>query len=316
MSLTGCGVQIDVYEQQNDDGWYFGVDLRVKESLCGELEDSAAYSEKRNKPWTIEDWLCDYFSLMSESYGFSYNYDGVYRDSNASAYKIYRFSVYADKRKIREELKDGLTLDGELEQKSNLFVRTINVVRDDRFNWWVREFEGAYERFDSGKPEPMDNQTLMGIILFGCGSYEYDSEIDDTVYKEELPGFSDAFTAAQMNEYTKVLLRDFWYASRKMNVNYDDVVGLRSSDGEIDDKNVYYVFEKQVGEGPTAVEYEYYRADPTGWYIVALAFGGLVVGITILIARNIDRKKKKQPKTQVKDLFPYDPFGGDIDPFA
>lgn len=309
-SLVGCGMEVDVYEQQDEDNRYFMIDFCPDDSLIATLEDGAAQSERHDGTWTLENWLCDYFAIIAELQGFTYRYDKYIDDG-----VLYSFTVTVPKDTAGEEIRDKLTLDSEMSIKTNLFMRTINVVRDDRFNVWISEYEEVLERFESDSPVPSDNATMLGIFLFGCGSY---TGAEGEIYEEELPGFTDAFPAAKPERYREVVLQNFWYASRKMNVNCDDRAYVRDSDGTVDKSGVYYIFRKEAGDGETLVEYEYYRADPTGWYIVALAGGGIAIGVVILVARYRDKKKHTPPPAQVKDLFPYDPFadnGGNINPF-
>lgn len=313
---TGCDTEIDVYEQQDEDYWYFGIDIGLGNALDKRLNDTAAFSEKHNGKWTVENWLIDYFDELSEISGFLYRYDGIYNDTAAKR-RLYSFTVNVPKKTAERDVADGLTLSSDVEQKTNLFVRTINVVRDDRFNYWIKQFGDVMDRFDSDDPQPMDNRTLTGILLFG-------TRVNGEV---RLPGFADAFPEAQTSEATEILLRNFWYASKKMNVAYDNMMPVYNSDGRRDTYGVYYVFEKTVGTGETQVSYEYYRADPTGWYLVAIAVGGITVGICIAIAVWRKRKKNKKPPEKPEDLFPYDPFAdffgnntppnaNDNDPFA
>ena len=335
MTFAGCDARIDVYESSDDDFWYFRIDIGIPQAVDSLLNESAAASKRHNsKKWTLQTWFDDYFSDLSELYGFTYSFDGVYNDE-AARQKVYRFNnVQIPKRKGNEYLSDGLTLSGEYDVKTNLFFRTINTVRADRFNFWQKELDEAKARFDEGEQLLKDNNTAMGILIFGLieifPQYEnkpnhpdiidnpdfiYDSE-SGMVYREVLPGFTEAFPAAELGEYTEIMLRNFWYASQKMNVECDDRLYVQDSNGTPDKKGVYYVFQKNVGDGETLVTYQYRRADPTGWYIVAIVAGGITVGLTVLAARVIKKQKEKLPPPKPKDSFPYDPFEGNIDPFA
>ena len=163
---TGCDTEIDVYEQQDEDYWYFGIDIGLGNALDKRLNDTAAFSEKHNGKWTVENWLIDYFDELSEISGFLYRYEGIYNDTAAKR-RLYSFTVNVPKKTAERDVADGLTLSSDVEQKTNLFVRTINVVRDDRFNYWIKQFGDVMDRFDSDDPQPMDNRTLTGILLFG-----------------------------------------------------------------------------------------------------------------------------------------------------
>ncbi len=354
LSLTACdGMRLDVYEQQDEDNWYFEVDVVLNRTLVRTLESSAVYSAAHKHTWTVSDWLADYFEILQESFGFSYRYVG---ELNENESQVYTFVVNIPKSTSSTELSEGLSLTEGATQdvKTNLFVRTVSVARDDRFNYWVRLFNSAYDRYVAATedkrlyPTTGDGdfkancQSFMGSLLFGFVEIRADLKPQDVegaqgfwaddkgnVYTKLLPGLTEAFPAVNLDAYTNVLLRNYWYASKKMNVNYDNKVGAADSDGTPDTYGVYYLFEKTVGEGDTTVEYEYYRADPTGWYLVAIAVGGLTVLIAYLVARNKKRRQEKQPPAKVQDSFPYDPFAdyfngegnggndsGKIDPFA
>ncbi len=306
LALTGCGAAVDVYEQQDEDTWYFIVDIRLERLLVETLEESAADSEKYGRDWTVEDWLRDYFEVIADYHGFLYRYDGMTVDASQGNQHCYRFTVNASKADSSEEVRTALTLEGESHQKTNLFLRTISVVRDDRFNWWINEYADVLRRFENDSPSPMDGASMMGIFLFG--STVWTGNGDQLVAQQELPGFSEAFPAAQLHRYTEIALKNFWYASQKMNVSYDDKIPAVDENGTVDRRGVYYVFAKDAGEGDTVVEYDYYRADPTGWYLVALVGGGLAIGLVILIARMQTKRQNKQPPAKPEDSFPYDPF--------
>lgn len=340
--FCGCNAEIHVYEDQDDDYWYFMWELRLSTALDSKFNGSAAFSDSHNAKWTIDSWLNDYFAVLSEDYRFEYRYDGKYNDENAKQAN-YRFYINVPKATTSEELSGALTLSGTTDVHTNLFIRSISVVRDDRFNWWISEYEQVRKRYDEGEAELGDFQSIMGILLFGCrnlypqytnpaetpdiadSSFFYDSQLGYWC-KNVLPGFSDAFEAVEMDEYTELILKNFWYASKKMSVAYDNKWSI-----EDDNNHVYYEFDKSVGDGSTDIEYTYYRADPTGWYIVAILLGGAAVGVCFWVAHLNKRRKSKQPPVKVQDDFPYDPFsdffgGGEnqgggnenhnIDPFA
>lgn len=302
--LCGCDrVEINVYEQEADDFWYFRIDVSMPVRLVSELEESASPNADTNKPWTVEKWLCAYFDVLAEDYGIVCEADGVYLNDTGRQ-RQYRFYVDVSKTSARDDLTDTLRLSGETDVKTNLFIRTVRVTRDDRFNAWVNAFEDALVRYESNEPQPSDSTTAMGILLFGCGSYVRDENGgEEPVYREEVPALFDAFPRLHYykDEYTEVMLRNMWYASQRMKVKADAVATPTD-----DSRGRYYIFEKSVGSGDTRVEYEYYRADPTGWYLVALAAGLLTVGIAVLVARRQKKRKEKKPDRQ--DAFPYDPF--------
>lgn len=300
--FAGCDAGVSLYEARGEDGWYFALDVSVDSALESELHANAAYSDKLGKEWTLGDWLYDYFGLTSEIYGYEFKYDGVRNEKGGR--RVYGFyDIFVPDKTLRGELSDGLTLEGETDVTTNLFMRTVRVVRDGRFDFWIRSLEDAVSSGDSGE----GGKTLMGMILYGVGHYE--TKDGELTYVEDLPGFTTAF-GVPLNGYTEMLLTDFWLASKKMNVACDAKLGTDDS------KNVYYVFNRRLGDEDEKVEYEYFRADPTGWYLVAIAAGGAAVGIGILAANIIKRRKDKKPKPTVRDNFPYDPFDGNIDPFA
>ncbi len=304
--FAGCEAHIDVYEQQDEDAWYFAVQISVPDGVVKTLNAGAAYSEKYGEKWTLERWLADYFEVISDIGGFTYGAEEVWHDDGMTQYRFP--DIIVPKADCGEYMEEGLAFKGDTDVSTNLFMRVVSVVRDDRFNFWINEFEDALSRYNAGEKHPGDNQTLMGIILFG-------TEVNG---ETELPGFSDAFASAEMNDYTKALLTDFWYASKKMNVACDGKVEVVYEDGTRDRRGRYYVFQKTAGDGETSVRYEYFRADPTGWYIIALLCGGAAVGIAVWTANAMKRKRDRAPRLTPKDYYPYDPFEDNdhIDPFA
>lgn len=322
---TGCETEIDLYEQQDEDGWYFLLEVRLPASAADAINKGASTSRRRGEKWTIDAYVSDYLDVVGEAHGLQARLQGVYR---SNAHLLYRYAITVPKTSASEQLTDALTLSGDTDSKSNGFIRTVNVVRDDRFNYWIRQFEDAEERFLAGE-HPMDEASVLGILLFGCydiyPQYAYQPDNPDiannpeflydeesgTVYREKLPPLGTAFPSAQLDDFGEIALNNFWYASKKMTVACDAM--YREED---DNRGLYYLFAKTMDEGDTQVEYSYYRADPTGWYLTAIAGGGIAVGLAFLAAHLNKKRKNKQPKPQIKDNFPYDPFsdffsGGD-----
>ena len=302
--FCGCEASIDLYDMQDEDAWYFDLDVTLSEELDSALKKSATDSVKHGHKWKVGEWLNDYFAVTSRLFGYTYLYKGEYTLSGGKkTYSFTDITVPKARTEQNAHIVDGLTYDSEPQVTTNLFVRTINVVRDDRYNFWVRSLEDEIAKGDGGEGA----STLMGIILYGVGYY---TAVDgETVYVEELPAFTKAF-GVKLDGYTEIMLTDFWYASAKMNVN------TRYRPIATNGGGAFYIFDKTVGDGDTEVAYEYYRADPTGWYIVAAALGGATVGIVILLAYLKKRRELKKMRPKTRDEFPYDPFGGDVDPFA
>lgn len=306
--FCGCGVGVDVYEQQSDTQWAFRIDVSFDDALLAALDDPESVGVDENGVrWTMERWLKRYFGALAECYGIRCRFDATYLNFE-TAKTSYRFFADVYKATADESLQEGLTLDGDRSIKTNLFLRKIRVVRDDRFNYWIRQFDDTYARYEAGDPLPADKLTAMGILLFGYGTEQTDPDTGKTEYKEELPSLYTAFPyaatlGARANE---TVLRNFWYAAGKMQVAADDSIDVYD---EAERRvGAYYIFEKTLGDGDTSVEYVYFRADPTGWYIVAVAAGGLVVGLVLLIAFLQKKRKNKKPPARVQDSFPYDPF--------
>lgn len=294
-----CGVQIHLYEQQDEDIWYFLVEFAVTDSLRERLESTATL-DSRGKKWTVESWLNKYMEIVAENEKFTCTFDGVYtpdanKESNEEPKKGYDFILHISKTEAGERIREGLTLKSDYAVRgTNLFVRTVDVERADRFNYWQQAFKEVYARYsDPTKPqEPMDYQTATGILLFGTQVNGF----------SDFPGIADAFPSANVKKWEDVLLCNYWYGSRKMNVACD---GMQYVQG-----GRYYLFRKYAGDGDTTVQYEYYVADPTGWYIVAIAGAGIAIGIVFLVLYLRKRKQNKPPKQKVEDMFPYNPFNG------
>ena len=229
-----------------------------------------------------------------------------------------------------KDVNEAFTLHGDMDVKTNLFLRTVSVKRDDRFNYWLKEYKEAAARKAAGQADPADHHSMMGIVVSGridtYPQYSYGDEDavrqkliwdskNQVYYTEVCPSFFDAFPTA--GDYADLVLNNFWYASKKMNVSSDGFIYVMDEYNRLDKKNVYYLFSKYAGDDPSFVEYEYFRADLTGWYIVALVGGALAVLIIICVAKYLDKRKNTQKPLTVKEQFPYDPFGDDsIDPFA
>ncbi len=296
-ALSGCGFGvITELKSQDDSGWVFDLYFTVDVSLENTLNDSASYSEVHNKQWTLADWLCDYFDAAGKIYGFTYEFSGINAKRDPHVYE-FEITVPAT---ADESLTDGLILKGNAEVTANNgFIRTVSVVRDDRYNFFITDFENSYRKYVSAGEVAEDSKTLMEILLFGVQT--------DSV---KLAGITEAFPELPIDEYTQTILTEFWLASSRMNVAYAEKVATS------DRKYAYYIFEKEMGDGAGEVEYDYFIANPTGWYLIAIAAGGIAVVAVYLYARYANNKKRKPPKPTTKDLYPYDPFDGYGDPFA
>lgn len=318
--LCGCGARVDVYEETDGENYYFNIDIGVDEALDSKLNASAAINEQTNKKWTLGSWFNAYMGELGKLYGFNYVYPGVMNEL-ASKSKIYRFmqiTVGTD----NEYMNNALGLEGDYTVSTNLFFRTVKVERDDRFNYFISEFKDAYSRLESG-PLSADSETAMGIFLFGIRnvypyesypnpdpSFKYDEQTGE-VYKIALPAFGDVFDV-DVSDYKKLDLRNFWHVTARIKAESDDTAIANINGSE----KFYYVFSKEAGDGETVIRYSYLRADPTGWYIVAIVAGGIAVGISIWLVKRNKRKAAAPPPPQPQDDYPYDPFDGNIDPFA
>ena len=323
----GCeGARIDVYEEQGENYRYFVVEFVLPKTLENTLNESAAPLSATEK-WTVQKWLAAYFDAISERDFFVERGELYHEDAG---HNNYRYHVVVPVNSDSKDVNEAFTLHGDIDVKTNLFLRTISVKREDRFNYWVREFNAAAARNESGNIDPADHHSMMGIVASGridtYPQYHYGDEAalrqnlvwdseQSVYYKVVCPSFFAAFPAA--GNYADLVLQNFWYASKKMNVVCDGEYDTTDEYGNIDRKTSSYLFSKYLHDGETFVEYEYFRADPTGWYLVALLGGGLAVLIVIGVAKYADTQKKKPQKPTLKEQFPYDPFGDDsIDPFA
>lgn len=327
LCFAGCEARIDVYEQQDENNKYFELNFVLTKSAESALNDSGMPMPSTGT-WTVDKWLSTYFSAI-EDRDFAIRYGGKYHDDDGN--NIYRYFVTVPLSSDSSDVNEAFSLSGETDVKTNLFMRTVSVKRDDRFNYWLRSYAEAAARKEAGAPEPMDYHSMMGIVLNGridtYPQYQYGDEeavrqglvwnAEEHVYQKTVcPSFFEAFDTSE--DVSDLVLNNFWYASQKMRVACDAKVYVQDENGVRDKKGVYYLFGKSVADGETAVEYEYFRADPTGWYLVALVCGALAVLLVILIAKQRDKRKNKPQKPRTQDQFPYDPFGEDgrIDPFA
>lgn len=307
-SFAACNAGVEVVDRGDDDNWYFDLHIKIDSTLVTVLEASATKNllQESNRNWTVKDWLLTYFGVLADSRELTAEYNGA---AQLNGLHYYRFLLTVPK---NGNMKDKIGVESTSKVSTNLFIRTINAERQDRFNYWQQAFYAVYPRYESHTPLQSDYFDEMGMILFGARVYTGDNETqgdgylyDETYgqyYRELLPAFGAAFTVADvyMRNHSDFSLKTNWFASRNM---------LTSADKKIvGDGGAYYVFEKTLGGGPSVIFYRYFRADPTGWYLLALVLGGLSVAAVLLFARQA--KKKPPAKPQPKDLFPYDPFDG------
>lgn len=328
LCFAACDARIDVYEQQDEDNRYFMVEFALSKTLENKLNNEAANVGNTDKKWTVAGWLSAYFDAISDR-----DFTAQYKEKlNENGESIYRYLVTVPIESDSKDVNEAFTLHGDMDVKTNLFLRTISVKRDDRFNYWLKEYKEAAARKAANTVDPADHHSMMGIVVSGrIDTYPQYARYDEEAERQGLtwgnvdgkevyhtvvcPSFFEAFPSA--GDYAELVLNNFWYASRKMNVACDEVIRAVDEYGDLDKKGAYYLFSKYAGDDPSLVEYEYFRADPTGWYIVATVCGALAVLIVIGVAKYSDAYKNKPKAPTVKEQFPYDPFGDDsIDPFA
>ena len=160
----------------------------------------------------------------------------------------------------------------------NPFIRTYVSTAANPFN-------GVRKRYDS--VQPLQSVTMLDRIK--NGAVVRDENGETVVYQ---PALADAFPYLKGVNLDGLLLNYVRYGSERMDSSGTKV---KTDDGTA------YVFSRYFDDTDNYIEYEYRRAVPYGWYLVALAAGGVVLVIILLVTRT------KKQKPTLLDRFPYNP---------
>lgn len=264
--LTGCGASLTVYDYTEGGTRYNVYELTVDGDTVHKMEATAA-TNSDGKKYTVPDY---FYSLFT---GFGY-------ELRSAEYKNGDFVASYGKAVTTESdlYRIGTTPEFVTKHTENPFVRTYEASSPNPFN-------GVREAYDSVLPE--QSSTIIQQLKNG--------KIAVNEYNERVvlfPAVQDAFPYLKGMDIDGLLLNYARAGSSRMESS-----GRKYNDGGTS----YYVFSRYFDTTESTIEFKYKRPVAYGWYLVALAAGGITIAVIALATRT----KKKTPT--LLDRFPYNP---------
>ncbi|MDE6200577.1 MAG: hypothetical protein K2M47_01680 [Clostridiales bacterium] len=264
--LTGCGATLSVYDYTEDGVRYHMYELSIDETTVKSME-SSAITDPDGEKYTVQS----YFARLFDDYGYSL----VSSTHTDGKYTVrYRRQV-TDGGELAEL---GTKVDFTTTHTENPFIRTYTAVSANPFN-------GVRENYDN--VQPLRSSTVLERIKNGAVAHD---EHGETVVS--LHAIDEAFPYLKGTDPDGLLLNYVRYGSDRMESSGSKVKS---------DNGTAYVFSRYFDDTDTYIQYQYKRAVPYGWYMVAIAAGALVFGLIILLTR------AKKDKPTLLDRFPYNP---------
>lgn len=265
--LTGCGASLTVYDYSQNGIRYNAYELKIDRDTVDAMEKTAALDDDGNK-YTVEDY---FFQLFA-----NFGYEPEYAQLTDEAYTVRYVRAISGKSDLDQI---GSAVEFKTEHTENPFVRYYTATSPNPFNG-VRE---AYDNVESGQSSTVLERLKNGIVAR--------NEYGDRVVL--FPAVCDAFPYLKQLDEDGLLLNYIRTGSKRMNAS--------GSSYEIDDDNAQFVFSRYFDRTDSEMIFEYKRPVPYGWYLTALAAGGIVLGIIALVTRT------KKQKPTLLDRFPYNP---------
>ena len=269
--LCGCGASLTLHDYVQDGVRINEYELTIDRDTVTRMESGAAYDPEGEK-YTVPSYFRELFG--------SYGYELVAASSTDAGYTArYRKRFYGD---ITPELYEitGSVPSYETEIKRNPFTAEVTRSADNPFNGVRAAYDGVTDPDVSGK---IIEQLKNGRIAFD----EYNERV------VLFPAVQDAFPYLKGIDPDRLLLGFSVDGSSRMKSN--------GASAKLDGDYSRYVFSRYFDNTERKMVFEYARPVPYGWYIVALAAGGVVVAAFVLATRT------KKQKPNLLDRFPYNP---------
>lgn len=267
LMLTGCGASLTVYDYTNDGVRYNVYELAIDNDVVEQMEKTAA-ENKDGEKYTVTSYFHELFT------GFGYKLVGA---AQTETQRILRYS-----REIKSEselYKEGTAVEFTTTYTENPFTREYTAASPNPFNG-VRE---AYDNARAGQSSTVIERLKNGIVARN----EYHEWV--TLF----PSVTDAFPYLKDKNPDGLLLNYARNGSARM-----DSSGVAT---EIDGDNSKYVFSRYFDYAESTIEFDYMRPVTYGWYMVALAAGGITLAVFVIATRT------KKQKPTLLDRFPYNP---------
>lgn len=267
--LTGCGASLTVYDYTENGRRVNEYELTIEQKLVENME-SSAITDASGKKYTVPDYFFSLFDRIGYSLEEASMTDAGYY---ARFKKVFQSGVMPELYAVGSEVEYSIDYD------ENPFTRRYDRVSPNPFNG-VR---AAYDEVKPGQSGQLIQQLKNGIVTIN----EYG---EATVV---FPSVTTAFPYLSGIDVEGLLLNYATVASTRM-----DSSGRKI---ESESNNALFVFSRYFDTTDTTIEFQFDRPVPYGWYLVALAAGGVVIAVFILITR------EKKQKPTLLDKFPYNP---------
>lgn len=266
--MTGCGATLTVYDSTEDGVRYNQYELTLDDALVSAMENSAAVSQNGEK-MKVADYLARIFS--------DYGYTLVRAENGNGTYTVcYRKAVGEN----GELFAVGSKVSFASVSTQTPFIKTYVSTSQNPFN-------GVRKTYD----EVLPDRSVTVLERIKNGLVTFNGHGDRIV---EYPSLTEAFPYVKGCDPSALLLGYVRYGSKRMRSSG----AQRIAQGSIAE----YRFTRYFDDSYTEISFEYDRAVPYGWYIIAIAAGAAVLGIFVLATR-----AKKPKKPTLTDRFPYNP---------
>lgn len=265
--LTGCGAKLAVYEYSSDGVRYNMYELTIDADTVENMERTAATDNGGNK-YTVEGY---FYKLFTD---FGYALADAERTDKAYTVRYVK-AVGA----VSELDEAGTKTDFTRTESSNPFIHTYTDVSPNPFN-------GVRESYDNVEPDR--SQTVLERIKNGAVAFD-----EFGVRVVSFPALTDAFPYLRGADAGGLPLEYVRYGSART-----DSTGTIVDTGG---NTAAFVFSRYFDDTETTIDFTFTRAEPYGWYLVAIVAGGLTVAVIFAITR------PKKQKPTLLDKFPYNP---------
>ncbi len=267
--LTGCGASLTVYDYTENGRRVNEYELNIEYKLVENMERSAI-TDSTGKKYTVPE----YFFTLFDGHGYSLE------ESSLTGEGYYaRFKKTFASGDTPELFAVGSSIEYTTEYEENPFTRRYDRVSPNPFNG-VR---AAYDAVKPGQSGKLIQQLKNGIVT--VNEYGETSVV--------FPSVTAAFPYLVGIDLDGLLLNYATVGSKRMESSGRKI--------ESDSNSAMYVFSRYFDDTDTTIEFAFDRPVAYGWYLVALAAGGIVIAVFVLVTR----EKKKKPT--LLDRFPYNP---------
>ncbi len=267
MLLTGCGAKLTVYDYTENGARYNMYELEIDSSVVALMESTAAVDDDGNK-YTVEG----YFFTFFKSFGYELKSASVADGKYVATYSK-RITGESELDAIGSKVEFSYT------HTDDPFIRTYVATAPNPFN-------GVRQKYDN--LEPFRSTTMLERIKNGVvARNEYGEVI------KSFPSLTEAFPYLDGADPDGLMLDYVRGGARRMESSGETL----SSSGS----GATYKFSRYFDASDTEISFRYERPVVYGWYMVAIAAGGITLAVFVLVTR----EKKKKPS--LLERFPYDP---------